>query len=118
MAHFHVLKSLLLNEWVLAGADFLTYNDVLTGLCLSSPSSRDELRPPAERLLPPPAAGANGRVPAHEDAQEDPGTPVVRVLRHLRQDRATHLHGEAAVLRVCGVHGVCVDLSWDTSRCL
>lgn len=73
---------------------------------LSSPSSRDELRAPAEWLLPSPAAGAHGRVPAHEDAQEDPGTPVVRVLRHLRQDGTTHLHGNLCV-RVC----LCVDLS-------
>ncbi len=76
-----------------------------------SPSSRDELQPPAERFLPSPAAGAHGRVPAHEDAQEDPGTPVVRVLRDLRQDGAAYFHGKAAA-------SACVDLSWDASRCL
>lgn len=84
-----------------------------------SPSSRDELRPPTERLIPPPAAGAHGRVPAHEDAQEDPGTPVVRVLRDLRQDGTTHLHGKGCSGCVC-IRGVCVcvcvDL-WNTSHC-
>lgn len=61
---------------------------------LLNPSSGDELWPPAERLLPPPAAGSHGRVPAHEDAQEDPGAPVICVLRDLRQDGTTHLHGK------------------------
>lgn len=71
--------------------------------------SGDELRPPTERLLPPPAAGAHGRVPAHEDAQEDPGTPVVRVLRDLRQDGTTHFHGKGcgacvwASVLTCGI---------------
>lgn len=63
-------------------------------MCLLLRPSRDELRPPTQRLLPSPAAGAHGRVPTHEDAQEDPGTLVVRVLRHLRQDGPTHLHGK------------------------
>lgn len=46
-------------------------------------SSRDELRSATEWLLPSPAAGAHGRVPTHEDAQEDPGTSVICVLRDL-----------------------------------
>ena len=56
--------------------------------------SRDEFWPPVEWLVPSRAAGSHGRVPAHEDAQEDPGTPVVRVLCYLRQDGAAHLHGK------------------------
>lgn len=80
-----------------------------------SPSSGDEFRPPTERLVPPPAAGAHGRVPAHEDAQEDPGTPVVRVLRHLRQDRAPHLHGKSCFcVCVCGL----VDTACDALVCV
>lgn len=86
---------------------------------LLNPSSGDELWPPAERLLPPPAAGSHGRVPAHEDAQEDPGAPVICVLRDLRQDGTTHLHGKKRkekkqqLQRVCLCVWVCVDL-WDS----
>lgn len=50
---------------------------------VSVDSSGDELWPPAQRLLPPAAAGPHRRVPAHEDAQEDPGTPVICLLRDL-----------------------------------
>lgn len=63
-----------------------------------SASSGDELQPGAERLLPSAAAGAHRCVPTHEDAQEDPGTSVVRVLRHLRPDGAPHLHRKASLL--------------------
>ena len=59
--------------------------------------SGDKLWPSTERFLPSPTAGAHSRVPAHEDAQKDPRTPVIRVLRHLRQDRTAHLHGEASL---------------------
>lgn len=92
------LKAILLNKFHFGfAADFFSHT-MTHYFILSSPSSRDELRAPAEWLLPSPAAGAHGRVPAHEDAQEDPGTPVVRVLRHLRQDGTTHLHGNLCVL--------------------
>lgn len=74
------------------GSNKLAYLFVI--FILPNPSSGDELWPPAERLLPPPAAGSHGRVPAHEDAQEDPGAPVICVLRDLRQDGTTHLHGK------------------------
>lgn len=85
----HVTIILLLNQ---GGAKKLAYLFVM--FILLNPSSGDELWPPAERLIPPPAAGSHGRVPAHEDAQEDPGAPVICVLRDLRQDGTTHLHGK------------------------
>lgn len=94
-------------------SDVLAYGSVCPRtadqrLCLFLSFSGDELRPPTERLLPPPAAGAHGCVPAHEDAQEDPGTPVVRVLCDLRQDRTTHFHGKGC--------RACVDL-WNMCHC-
>lgn len=89
------LKAFLLNEFHLVRCWFFSHTMIY--FILSLPSSRDELRAPAEWLLPSPAAGAHGCVPAHEDAQEDSGTPVVRVLRHLRQDGTTHLHGNLCV---------------------
>lgn len=75
---------------------FSTYHAVLTDVYLSLTSSGYELWPSTEWFLPSPATGAHCCVPAHEDAQKDPRTPVVRVLCHLRQDRTTHLHGNAA----------------------
>lgn len=64
-------------------------------------SSGDELLPSTEWRLPSPSAGAHGRVHTHEDAQEDTGTLVVRVLRDLRQDGATHLHRKFPHARFC-----------------
>lgn len=78
------------------------------------PSSGDELQPPTERLLPPPSAGAHSCLPTHEDAQEDPGTPVVGVLRNLRPDGPPHLHSKKAVIFLVFFAfdgaGVCLDL--------
>lgn len=79
-------------------------------LIVSLDSSGDELWPAAERLLPPAAAGPHCCVPAHEDAQEDPGTLVIRVLRDLWQDRTTHLHS-----RKNTVVFVCVLCVWFVS---
>lgn len=88
-----------------------------------SPSSRDKLWPATERLIPPPAAGAHGRVPAHEDAQEDPGTPLVRVLCDIRQDGTTHLHCKKLrrVRCVCVLTSGIVPLlrtAWDLFQCI
>lgn len=82
---------------------FSSLDTVLCFVCHSLSSSWDELQSQTEWIVPSPAAVAHSRVPAHEDAQEDPGTPVVCVLCYIRQDRTTHLYGKGC--------SVCVNVS-------
>lgn len=96
---------------------YLMMTCVLTFSCVYAPSSGDQLQPWTERLLPSAAAGAHGRVPAHEDAQEDSGTPVVCVLRNLWPYGATYLHCKAAVFCICVSVCVCVLTSAGLPAC-
>lgn len=64
----------------------------LTHACFSGDSIQSE----AEWLLSVGSAGAYSCLPTYEDAQENSGTPVICVLRHLRPHWSPHLHSKTS----------------------